>query len=70
MEKKYANQVRNYVYEPYDKKLDGVLTEMKVLEELEESFTLCEDHNGYKFLIKNYGSSSQRVFVVCDILND
>lgn len=68
MEKKYPNQIRNYVYEPYDKKLDGVLSELTKVETLEEGFTLCEDVNGYKYVVKNFNKSKQEVYVVCDIL--
>jgi|688.fasta_scaffold1205668_1 hypothetical protein len=70
MKKTYENQIREFVYEPYDKELDGNLTPFKKIEELEEGFTLCEDEGGFKFVIKNYKKKNQKVFVVCDILND
>lgn len=71
MEKKYENQVRNYVYEPYDKELDGKLGSLEKIEDIEEGFTLCEDEKGYKFLVKKFNDKAKRkVFVVCDILKD
>lgn len=70
MKKIYENQIREFVYEPYDKELDGTLTTLKKLEELEEGFTLCEDEKGYNFVVKNYGRKNRKVFVVCDIVED
>lgn len=70
MEKLYSNQVRNYVYEPYDKELDGDLTKLTKVETIEEGFTLCEDEGGHKYLVTNFGKPDRQIFVVCDILND
>jgi hypothetical protein len=71
MEKKYDNQVRNYVYEPYDKELDGPMPELKKIEDIEQGFTLCENEAGYKFLVKKFDDKAKRkVYVVCDILKD
>ena len=70
MKKLYTNQVRNYVYEPYDIELDGVLTPLTKIEEIEDGFTLCEDETQHKYLLMNYGKRNQKVFVVCDILTE
>ena len=70
MKQIYPNQVREFVYEPYDKELDGVLTPLTKIEVLNNEFTLCEDEDGFKFVVKNYGKSNKKVFVVCDILEN
>jgi hypothetical protein len=70
MKKLYPNQIRQYVYEPYDRELDGTLSKLTKIETLEEGFTLCEDESGYKFIVKNYGQKNKQVFPVCDILKD
>jgi hypothetical protein len=70
MKKQYPNQIREFVYEPYDKELDGPLSRLTKIESLEEGFTLCQDEAGFKFVVKNFGQDNRKVFTVCDILKE
>lgn len=70
MNKLYDNQVDKYVFEPYDKELDGPMFPLTKVKELADGFTLCENAEGYKFVVKNHGKKNKKVFVVCNILEE